>query len=102
MMMVVIEAARVDSAAAVKGRLERFGREVLEEAMNRPAQRMNGGLYLRGLVEGGPRKSLEPMVERLGGEADYQSLQQFLADSPWDPTMVVPAVAERVVPAIAV
>ena len=48
--MAVIEAARVDSAAAVKERLERFGREVLAEAMNRPAQRMNGGLYLRGLV----------------------------------------------------
>jgi SRSO17 transposase len=96
MMMAVIEAARVDSAAAVKERLERFGREVLAGAMNRPAQRMNGGLYLRGLVEGGKRKSLEPMVERLGGEADYQSMQQFLTDSPWDPALVVKAVAERV------
>jgi SRSO17 transposase len=42
------------------------------------------------------------MVERLGGDADYQSLQQFLADSPWDPAVVVRAVAERVTPAIAV
>ena len=42
----------------------------------------NGGLYLRGLVEEGKRKSLEPMVARLGGEADYQSMQQFLTDSP--------------------
>jgi SRSO17 transposase len=96
MMMTVIEAARVDSAATVRERLERFGREVLAEAMNRPAQRMNGGLYLRGLVEDGKRKSLEPMVERLGGEADYQSMQQFLTDSPWDPALVVKAVAERV------
>ena len=94
--MAVIEAARVDAAMVVKARLERFGREVLAEAMNRPAQMANGGLYLRGLVEEGKRKSLEPIVERLGGEADYQSMQQFLTDSPWDPELVVKAVAERV------
>ena len=94
--MAVIEVARTVSAGSVKERLEQFGREVLAEAMNRPAQMMNGGLYLRGLVEGGRRKSLEPMVERLGGEADYQSMQQFLTDSPWDPVEVVRAVAERV------
>lgn len=95
-MMSVIEAAGVDSAVAVKERLEQFGREVLAGAMNRPAQMVNGGLYLRGLVEEGKRKSLEPMVERLGGEADYQSMQQFLTDSPWDPVLVVKTVAERV------
>ena len=58
-------------------------------AMNRPVQVVNGGVYLRGLLEQGARKSLEPMVDRLGGDADYQSLQQFLADSPWDPGLVV-------------
>ena len=42
------------------------------------------------------------MVARLGGDADYQSMQQFLADSPWDPALVVRAVAERVVPVIGV
>jgi SRSO17 transposase len=83
-------------AAAVSERLEAFAGEVLSAAMNRPAQRVNGGLYLRGLLEHGARKSLEPMVARLGGDADYQSLQQFLADSPWDPALVVKAVAERV------
>jgi SRSO17 transposase len=90
----------VDLPSAVAGRLEVFGSLVLAGAMNRPVQRRNGGVYLRGLIEQGPRKSLEPMVERLGGDADYQSLQQFLADSPWDPTVVVRAVAERVAPAI--
>ncbi len=98
--MAVIQAARVDSVVVVKERLEQFGREVLAEAMNRPAQMANGGLYLRGLVEDGKRKSLEPMVARLGGEADYQSMQQFLTDSPWDPGLVVKAVAERVAPVI--
>jgi SRSO17 transposase len=92
----------VDLPSAVAGRLEVFGSLVLAGAMNRPVQRRNGGVYLRGLIEQGPRKSLEPMVERLGGDADYQSLQQFLADSPWDPTVVVRAVAERVAPAIEV
>ncbi|MGI8462599.1 MAG: IS701 family transposase [Solirubrobacterales bacterium] len=91
---------KVDGPRAVRERLEAFGREVLAEAMNRPVQIENGGLYLRGLVEQGPRKSLEPLTARLGSEADYQSMQQFLADSPWDPAEVVRAVAERVAPEI--
>jgi len=88
----------VDAGApvAVKERLEAFAGEVLAAAMNRPVQLVNGGLYLRGLLEQGPRKSLEPLVARLGGDADYQSMQQFVADSPWDPALVVKAVAERV------
>jgi SRSO17 transposase len=94
------EAENVDPPFVVRERLEAFGVEVLAGAMNRPVQVRNGGLYLRGLIEQGARKSLEPLVERLGGEADYQSLQQFLADSPWDPALVIKAVAERVTPAI--
>jgi SRSO17 transposase len=101
-MMSVIQAVRADPAAAVKERLEEFGREVLADAMNRPAQMYNGGLYLRGLLEEGKRKSLEPLVARLDGRADYQSMQQFLTDSPWDPEQVVRAVAERVAPEIEV
>jgi SRSO17 transposase len=99
-MMPVIEAVRAESAADVKERLEQFGREVLAQAMNRPAQMENGGLYLRGLIGEGKRKSLEPMVERLGGAVDYQSMQQFLTDSPWDPAAVMRVVAERVTPEI--
>jgi SRSO17 transposase len=90
----------VDPPSAVRERLEAFAGEVLAEAMNRPVQLANGGLYVRGLLEQGPRKSLEPMVGRLGGGADYQSMQQFVADSPWDPGLVVKAVAERVAPEI--
>jgi SRSO17 transposase len=97
-----VMAVRADAPVAVKERLEVFAGEVLAEAMNRPVQLSNGGLYLRGLLEQGPRKSLEPMVERLGGDADYQSMQQFVADSPWDPALVVKAVAERVASAIEV
>jgi len=97
-----VMAVDADAAVAVKERLEAFAGEVLAEAMSRPVQRVNGGLYLRGLIEAGARKSLEPMVARLGVEADYQSLQQFLADSPWDPVRVVGTVAERVAPVIGV
>jgi hypothetical protein len=105
-MMVAVSDAKsgvseqVDGPSVVADRLEAFGEAVLAGAMNRPVQLVNGGAYLRGLIEHGARKSLEPMVERLGGDADYQSLQQFLADSPWDPAVVVRAVAERVVPVI--
>jgi SRSO17 transposase len=94
--MAVMAAADVDGPGAVRERLEAFARDVLARAVNRPVQLVNGGLYMRGLIEQGPRKSLEPMVARLGGEADYESLQNFLAVSPWDPGAVVRAVAERV------
>jgi len=93
----------VDGPAALKRRLGVFAGEMLAGAMNRPVQLANGELYLRGLIEQGQRKSLEPLVERLGGDAaSYQSLQQFLADSPWDPVMVVRTVCERVAPEVGV
>src|ERR1039458_1927216 len=99
-MMAVMVARDLEGPAAVRERLEAFGVEVLAEAVNRPVQLVNGGVYLRGLIEQGPRKSLEPMVGRLGGGADYESLQNFLAVSTWDPALVVRAVAERVAPVI--
>ncbi len=99
---VVDSSVAVDGPSAVAERLEAFGIEVLAEAVNRPVQLVNGGVYLRGLIEDGARKSLEPMVARLGDEADYESLQNFLAVSPWDPALVVKATAERVAPRIAV
>jgi SRSO17 transposase len=94
------EMVGVDPLVVVRERLEAFAEGVLAEATNRPVQIVNGGLYLRGLIEQGPRKSLEPLVERLGEGADYHSMQQFLADSPWDPVLVVKAVAERVALAV--
>lgn len=60
-------------------------------------QRENALLYVRGLIEQGGRKSLQPTLLRLGeSSARYESLQQFLADSPWDPLALVRACAERV------
>jgi SRSO17 transposase len=66
-------------------------------------QRENALLYVRGLVEQGGRKSLQPTLFRLEETpARYESMQQFLADSPWEPELLVRACAERVAPEIGV
>jgi SRSO17 transposase len=66
-------------------------------------QRENARLYVRGLLEQGGRKSLQPTLFRLEETpARYESLQQFLADSPWDPVSVVRRCAERVCPELGV
>lgn len=99
MSAVVMEEAVLESVApAVKERMEEFVGGVARASMEHPVQRENAERYVRGLLGAGPRKSLEPLVGRLEGEADYQSLQQFLADSPWDPQRVIQAVVERVCP----
>jgi SRSO17 transposase len=87
-------------APAVKERMEEFVGGVAAASMKHPVQRENAERYVRGLLGAGSRKSLEPLVERLAGEADYQSLQQFLADSPWDADRVIQAVVERVAPVV--
>jgi SRSO17 transposase len=101
MSVVVMEEAVLESAApAVRERLEEFVGGVAVASMDHPVQRENAERYVRGLLQAGPRKSLEPLVAHLAGEADYQSLQQFLADSPWDPGRVIQAVVERVAPVV--
>ncbi|WP_433520731.1 IS701 family transposase [Nocardia pseudovaccinii] len=40
------------------------------------------GVYVRGVMLDGKRKSMQPMAERLG--CDHQRLQQFVTSSPWD------------------
>jgi SRSO17 transposase len=74
----------------------------IASGLRRVEQRQAAGLYARGLIEAGARKSLEPMVARLGGgKVEYEGLQHFLADSPWDQTVIERAVAERVCPVLA-
>jgi SRSO17 transposase len=86
----------VGVAPEVKDRLAAFFADVAS-GLVRSEQRRNAELYARGLMEAGARKSLEPMVGRLGGGAfEYETLQHFIADSPWDPEVVDRAVAERV------
>jgi SRSO17 transposase len=90
--------------AAVEAR-ERLVEFVAEMAagLAHVRQRENALVYVRGLIEHGGRKSLQPTLFRLGEDAArYESLQQFLADSPWDPGLVVRACAERVAPELGV
>jgi len=86
----------------VRERLAGFVEEVAGRLPLR-RQRENACLYVRGLVEHGGRKSLQPTLFRLEETpARYESMQQFLADSPWDPTLLIKACAERVTPEIGV
>jgi SRSO17 transposase len=50
--------------------------------------------YLTGLMLDGRRKSVEPMAARLD-EPNDQSLQHFLANTPWDPVPVRRQLARR-------
>jgi len=83
-------------ASGVQKRLVAFVKEVAA-GLALARQRENALLYVRGLVEQGGRKSLQPTLFRLEQTpARYESMQQFLADSPWDPGLLMRACAERV------
>jgi SRSO17 transposase len=62
---------------------------------NRPRQAAWCGVYLRGLIQDGDRKSVEPMAARvplpegLDVADPDQALQQFLGQSPWDERAVL-------------
>src|SRR3990170_3392427 len=87
-----------DTAAEARERLAAFVAEMVA-GFAHVRQRENALTYVRGLVEHGGRKSLWPTLFRLGEDAArYESLQQFLADSPWDPALLVRACVERVAP----
>jgi SRSO17 transposase len=89
-------------AAEVRDRLVAFV-EGVSRALPLRRQRENALLYVRGLVEQGGRKSLQPTLFRLEeSPARYESVQQFLADSPWQPELLIRACAERVAPQIGV
>jgi SRSO17 transposase len=67
--------------AEVRPRLLDFAAEMLG-GLPRKDQRAAGELYVRGLLTGGQRKSMQPMAARLG--VDHQRLQQFITSSTWD------------------
>lgn len=83
-------------APGVRDRLAAYVADVAS-GLVRSEQRAFAEQYARGLIADGARKSLEPMVARMGGgKVQYEGLQNFLADSPWDPALIDRAVAERV------
>ena len=99
-----MEAALASEMPAVEARerLIAFVEQV-SEPLAHVRRRENALVYVRGLIEHGGRKSLQPTLVRLGEDAArYESVQQFLADSPWDPALLVRACAERVAPEIGV
>ncbi|MGH2741111.1 MAG: IS701 family transposase, partial [Gammaproteobacteria bacterium] len=98
--MVEVDDELVGVAPEVRERLGAYVADVAS-GLGRVEQRRAAELYARGLIEAGARKSLEPIVARLGGgKVEYEALQHFLADSPWDPAVIERAVAERVVSVI--
>jgi SRSO17 transposase len=90
----------------IRTRLTTFA-EDLFQSIPRKDQRRWGQRYLRGLLLDGKRKSIQPMATRLArgdpGADAYaieQALQQFVNQSPWDPTPVRRRLAERMTTAI--
>lgn len=96
-----MEAAMVEmSASEPRERLVVFVAEMVS-GLPHVRQRDNALVYVRGLIEQGGRKSLQPTLFRLEeSPARYESVQQFLADSPWDPQLLMRRCAERVAPEI--
>ncbi len=96
-------AVRVEAPAAqTRERLAEFVAGVVAPLAH-VRQRENALVYVRGLVEQGGRKSLQPTLFRLEEtSARYESVQQFLADSPWEPQLLVRGCAERVAPRLGV
>src|SRR5256714_15516529 len=64
--------------AEVRPRLVAFAAEMLG-GLARKDQRAAGELYVRGLLTGGQRKSMQPMAARLG--VGHQRLQQVITSS---------------------
>lgn len=65
----------------VDEQLDSFVGEVFS-SLERKDRRATAGLYVRGLMLEGRRKSMQPMAARL--RVDHQRLQQFVTSSPWD------------------
>ena len=82
--------------AKVRDRLEAFAGEMFDGAAQRSEQRKWAGVYLRGLMLEGRRKSIEPMADRLA-DGDEQGLQQFVNQSPWRWEIVRANLAVRMV-----
>ena len=62
-------------------RLDLFLSDLLEP-MGRTERRHWGEVYVRGLLQDGERKSIEPMADRLR-DGNVQAMQQFIGQSPW-------------------
>ena len=64
--------------------------------LGRSERRVAAARYVQGLLMPGQRKSVEPMAERLG--VDAQGLQQFVSASPWSDQAVWTVVRQQIIP----
>ena len=64
--------------------------------LGRSERRVAATRYVEGLLMPGQRKSIIPMAERLGVEA--QSLQPFVTDSPWSEEELWRAIRQEIIP----
>jgi SRSO17 transposase len=78
-----------------KEQFEPFMRS-LTSVLGRAERRVAATRYVEGLLVEGQRKSIEPMAFRLG--VDPQSLQQFVADSPWSAEELWSRIRKEVIP----
>jgi SRSO17 transposase len=75
-------------------RLQVYLEEMLTP-LGRSERRYWGGVYVRGLLLDGERKSAGAIATRLP-EANEQNLQQFLSQSPWGWEPIWQAMAQRI------
>ena len=75
-------------------RLKTYLEEMLTP-LGRSERRYWGGVYVRGLLLDGERKSAGAIATRLP-EANEQTLQQFLSQSPWGWEPIWQAMAQRI------
>jgi SRSO17 transposase len=92
--MAVVAGLSERRLAKIGRRLQLFAGEMFDGALVRSEQRKWSGVYLRGLMLDGKRKSIEPMAARLA-DGDEQGLQQFVNQSPWDERVVRANLARR-------
>lgn len=84
----------MDAAGLVRvdEQLDSFVGEVFSSLV-RKDRRATAGLYVRGLMLDGRRKSMQPMAQRL--RVDHQRLQQLVTSSPWDVEPVRKALSRK-------
>jgi SRSO17 transposase len=83
---------------AIEHRLMHFLADLVPH-MGRAERQHWAGMYIRGLLLDGERKSIEPLAARLPG-ADAQALGQFVNQSPWPWEPVQAALTGAVVDAL--
>jgi SRSO17 transposase len=75
--------AAEEAVAGLEERLSEFLRP-FDGAYSRQGQSTHGGLYVRGLLSGLERKSVEPIALNTAGEKAVRPMERFLQKGKWD------------------